>query len=374
MKEILGSIAAAALLGIGCAHGQKGQARAEVPDPQDTSPIAQQAQAGSMTSSQGSPALSCTVVRPGASTTQRSQSLQEDSGTGGSAASECVPSETDQDPSLGQSNMDTGTDTGVGGAGNAEVDDNPAPMQPGQPNIGSSIQQDSAIIPPATRSERDVAPPDILSEDMPSDELGTGGAGNTGVGINAAPAPSGLDAVGNTLPEESAPADTQMAPASDSAEGLGTGGAGNTDADVNVTPAPAGQDTRSGAAPQDRAPADTQAAPTNEPVPDQGTGGAGTTDLNTGSVGNTDEDVTLPPVPDQGTGGAGNTDLNTGSVGNTDEDVTLPSAPAGQNAIGGAASPPPAPADTQAAPASEPAPVDSQFQDTGMGGAGGGGG
>ncbi|SEM46794.1 hypothetical protein SAMN05444354_11765 [Stigmatella aurantiaca] len=377
MKEILGSIAAAALLGIGCAHGQKGQARAEVPDPQDTSPIAQQAQAGGMTSSQGSPALSCTVVRPGASSTQRSQSLQEDSGTGGSAAAECVPSETDPAPSLGQSNMDTGSgvsssalestesqpqdlntdmgmDTGVGGAGNAEVDDNPAPVQPGQPNIGSSIQQDSAIIPPATRSERDVAPPDILSEDMPADELGTGGAGNTGVGINAAPAPSGLDAIGDPTAEESVPADTQMAPASEPAEDLGTGGAGNTDLntgsvgntdkDVTIAPAPAGRNAIGGSASQPAAPTDTPAAPASE------------------------------SAPDLGTGGAGNTDLNAGSAGNTDEDTTLPPAPAGQNAIGGATSQPPAPTDTPAAPASEPAPVDSQFQDTGMGGAGGGGG
>ncbi|SEU34045.1 hypothetical protein [Stigmatella erecta] len=339
MKEILGSIAAAALLGIGCAHGQKGQARAEVPDAQDTSPAAQQAQAGGMTSSQGSPVLSCTVVRPGASTTQRSQSLQEDSGTGGSAGAECVPSETDSSPHLGQSNLGTSssalestesqpldTDTGVGGAGNTEVDDNPAPMQPGEQSIGSALQQDSAIIPPATRSERDIAPPDIMSDDMPSEELGTGGAGNMDADINAAPAPSGLDAIGNPPPDQ------------------GTGGAGNTDEDVNVAPAPAGQDAIGGSASPAPAPADTQAAPAKE------------------------------PAPDQGTGGAGNTDMSAGSAGNTDEDVNVAPAPAGRDAIGGAATPNRAPADTQVAPAREPAPVDSQFQDTGMGGAGGGGG
>jgi hypothetical protein len=326
MKEILGSIAAAALLGIGCAHGQKGEARAEVPAPQDTSPSAAQASPGSMTLP-GPSALSCTVIRPGASTTQRSQSLQEDSGTGGSAAPECVPAQPEENPSFGQSSTgqegnvsgsaveSTGsqpsvldTDTGVGGAGNAEVDDNPAPMQPGQQSIDSAIQQDSAIVPPATRTERDTAAPDVVSGDVPSSDEGTGGAGNTEVNDEAAPSPSSLDAVGGSSSQEGAPAAPQMAPAGE----------------------PASK-------------ADTQ-------FQDTGMGGAGSSGVS-------------EPAPVDNTQ---RQDAAAGSVGSTvGKPAPVDNAQRQDAAMGSAGS----------SSVSKPAPAaDTQFQDTGMGGAGGGGG
>ncbi|MDC0710971.1 hypothetical protein POL68_21040 [Stigmatella sp. ncwal1] len=236
MKEILGSIAVAALLGVGCAHGQKQAAQAETAPPQATVQGTGQTQAGGMTASQRAPVLSCTAIHVGSSSSsERSQSLQEGPGTGGSAPVECVPSQ-EENTTVGQSRLGgeaeetpapQNLDEGVGGSGNTEVKDDPAPMQPGQDSIGSSFQRDSAIIPLEERTQRDVAPADIVPENE-----GVGGAGNTDVDTQAAPVQSGQDTLGSpaqesaepvapelNTPEDSAPADTQF-------QDTGMGGAG----------------------------------------------------------------------------------------------------------------------------------------------------
>ncbi|EAU65262.1 hypothetical protein STIAU_5738 [Stigmatella aurantiaca DW4/3-1] len=191
-----------------------------------------------MAASERAPVLSCTAIKVGASSSsQRSQSLQEGPGTGGSAPVECVPSQSEGNTTVGQSSLGSedsastkapNTTEGVGGAGNTEVKDDPAPMQPGHDSIGSAFQQDSAIVPPEERTQRDVvAPADIVPE-----QEGVGGAGNTDVGTSAAPAQSGQDALGKPAQKDAEPVapelDTQSdpMPADTHFQDTGMGGAG----------------------------------------------------------------------------------------------------------------------------------------------------
>jgi hypothetical protein len=187
MKKVLGAIAAAVLLGTGCAHNKENTSQAEVPIPPQVveesvyhDPMGGSGQAGAAS------AYNCEVVSTGSAATTRSELKQDecvkkaDSSVSSKAA--ITGGEASEDAAIGGSaSGDLASDnalpeeSGIGGSASGDfANDNALPEESG---IGGSASEDLSTDDSASKN---LAPDDSVSEDTSFENTDMGGTGGGG--------------------------------------------------------------------------------------------------------------------------------------------------------------------------------------------------